>query len=186
VALIACLGWGSLVWNPETLPIHRHWFEDGPFIRVDFLRQSRNDRVTLVLHQSATLVRSLWAVMDEGDLARAITALRLREGIFEKNESKHVGRWEGGSSPPCVPQLAEWAEARNIDAVIWTALEPTFDSPHAADIADRVVQYLGTLQAAARGDSERYVRFAPRQIDTPIRRRIEAALGWTAVSPPAK
>src|SRR5690349_11428042 len=61
------------------------------------------------------------------------------------------------------PQLAKWAEARDIDAVIWTALEPTFDSPHATDIADRVVQYVGTLQAAARDDSECYVRFAPRQ-----------------------
>lgn len=186
MALIACLGWGSLVWNPDTLPIQRDWFEDGPFIRVDFLRKSRNGRVTLVLHESATPVRSLWTVMDEGDLARAITALRVREGIFEKNESKHIGRWEGGASPPCIPQLAEWAQARKVDAVIWTALDATFDNPDAADIAERVAQYLGTLTGAVRDDAERYVRFAPQQIDTRVRRRIEVALGWTAVTPPAK
>lgn len=180
--LIACLGWGSLVWNPEALPIQRHWFEDGPFIRADFLRQSRNGRVTLVLHESATLVRSLWAAMDSEDLARAVSALRKREDIPEKNEGKHIGRWNGGKSPPCIPQLAEWAQVRNVDAVVWTALEPTFENPHTGDIAERVSEYLGTLTGAVRDDAERYVRLAPRQIDTPIRRKIEAELGWNSLT----
>lgn len=68
--------------------------------------------------------------------------------------------------------------------MIWTALEATtFDNPDAADVAQRIAQYLGTLTGAVRDYAERYVRFAPRQIDTPVRRKIEAALGWTAVRP---
>lgn len=74
MAIIACMGWGSLVWDPRELPIHRKWFEDGPFIRIEFVRQSSGGRITLVLEPSATPVRSLWAVMDTADIATAMEA----------------------------------------------------------------------------------------------------------------
>ena len=37
---IACLGWGSVIWDPRALPIQREWFKDGPFAPVEFTRQS--------------------------------------------------------------------------------------------------------------------------------------------------
>lgn len=178
---IACLGWGSLVWDPRELAIQRRWFDDGPFIHVEFARQSQDGRITLVLVQTQSPVRSLWAVMDATNLASAKTDLRKREGILEKNEEKHIGIWSASQpSPELVPGLADWAVTHGVAHVVWTNLPPKFNGTETTPCAEQVVQYLSGLTGARREVAERYVRFAPRQIDTAYRRHIEAALQWTA------
>lgn len=178
---IACLGWGSLVWDSRELPIQNQWFNDGPFIHVEFARQSHDGRITLVLTETPHPVRSLWAVMDATDLATAKTDLRKREGIPEKNEAKHVGTWSSGQpSPKSIPLLAKWADIHGIAHVVWTNLPPKFNGIETTPSFAEVVKYLGGLTGAKRGVAERYVRFTPKQIDTEYRRRIEAALQWIA------
>ena len=92
---IACLGWGSLVWNPGDLPLRSQWHADGPPIRVEYVRHSGGDhgRITLVILPSAEQVTSLWAEMNCSDPAAAKEALRLREG---KPHRHHIGLWESG------------------------------------------------------------------------------------------
>ena len=178
---VACLGWGSLVWDSRELAIQHQWFDDGPLIHVEFARQSQDGRITLVLVETENLVRSLWAVMDATELGSAKTNLREREGIPEKNEEKHIGSWSAGQpSPALIPKLSEWAIAHGIAHVVWTNLPPKFNSAETTPSVEQVVEYLGDLTGAKRIVAERYVRFAPKQIDTAYRRRIEAALHWTA------
>lgn len=112
MALIACLGWGSLVWDSRELPIQRQWFTDGPFVKVEFVRQSSDGRITLVLHAAASPVRSLWAVMDSSDLDVAREALRKREHIPAGNRA-HIGSWsKGDDTPESIQNLPQWAESR--------------------------------------------------------------------------
>ena len=176
---IAILGWGSLVWDPGELPIRREWFGDGPIVKVEFLRQSKDGRLTLVLHESGTAVRSLWALMDLDSLESAKEALRKREWIPE-DKKEWIGSWNAGNTAPdLIFGLPAWATARGLDAVVWTALPPKFQGKQKAPSDKQAVAYLAGLQGATRDLAEQYVRKTPKQIDTAYRRVFEACLGWT-------
>ena len=174
---IACLGWGSLIWNPGDLPIRGYWFEDGPLIPLEFARESHDRRITLVVVPTARPVRSLWALMDGEDLKEMRQRLSVREG---RTKLENIGSWScGEASPCCIPELDEWALARKLDAVIWTALPPRFKEENGTVPEETdVVNCLRKLRGAIRDEAERYIRQAPRQIDTAYRRRIEAEFGW--------
>lgn len=178
--MIACIGWGSLIWNPGDLLIRRPWLEDGPLVRVEFVRESANRRITLVLEGTAPPTRALWAVFDCDDTSAAKASLQAREGCRPGG----VKAWSTGEAEPRdVMGLAEWARAREIESVVWTALGPKFGGHDGAvPTVDQVIDHLRALDGADRSNAEQYVRRAPRQIDTPYRRRIEAALNWTPLS----
>ena len=179
VATVACLGWGSLTWDPRELPICRYWFDDGPLIPLEFARQSQDGRITLVILDGARLVRSLWAIMDARTEYDAREHLRKREGIFKKNATKHVGSWPSGTTAP-IDGLEDWAQARQLDAVVWTALPPHLETAKGYPPAElEVIDYIRGLTGSKRIVAEQYVRRAPRQIDTAFRRRMDAEFNWT-------
>jgi hypothetical protein len=179
--VIACLGWGSLIWDPRSLPIRCEWFKDGPFVPVEFSRRSNDGRITLVIDALSVPVRVLWAQMIPNSLSEAVDALADRENI-KKNRSSDIGAWKrGDATPQYIPELSAWAEARGVDAVVWTALKPKFDKQEGeTPSADKVVEYLRRLMGTERDAAKRYIENAPSQIDTEYRRRIEAALGWNS------
>lgn len=180
--VIACLGWGSLVWDPRELPVRGTWFTDGPLLPIEVARESEDGRITLVLvPETFPLVRGLWALMSRKDLAEAKEALRSREGVPEKNAEKHIAHWNGAEAEsPTIRRIAEWARGLEIDAVTWTNLPPKFHQEERVPSVKEVVAHLDSLSHEKRRNAERYVRMTPRQIDTDYRRMIEAKLGWTA------
>lgn len=179
--MIAILGWGSLVWRPGALPIHRQWHDDGPFVRVEFLRQSNDGRLTLVLSPNVAPIRALWATFAGTDVAAARRALADREGIGHKREGDDVQSWsKGDQNPTCLLELDLWAGARGVESIVWTALPPKFGGAAQVEPSiEQAIEYLGSLTGPARDQAEEYVRYTPRQVDTRYRRAIEAAFGWS-------
>jgi hypothetical protein len=179
---IACIGWGSLVWEHRDLPIKSDWHCDGPEVPVEFCRQSDNGRITLVIAQGAAAVTTLWCALDAATLDDAVAKLAEREGISAKNTPGRIGRWPAANAQdPALPDgLQKWAQKHEIDGVVWTALGPRFDGRYVTPTSDQIVGYLRSTTGGVRADCERYIRRAPAQIRTAYRIEIERELGWTA------
>ena len=179
--MVACLGWGSLIWRPDDLPVG-DWRNDGPQAQVEFLRVSGDGRLTLVLDPApdptADPVATLWAPMTVCDWQTAVTELADRE----RTGTSSIDYWpkDGGEDPKELPGLGAWATHRDINHVIWTALTPRFEGTNGVrPTEDQAVGYLESLKGHARVRAEKYVRRAPTQIRTAYRRRFERCLGWT-------
>ena len=142
---------------------------------VEFARQSKSGRITLVIVPGTKPVRALWTLMDTTCLREACSQLAKREGI-EHNVDTLIGRWPDPTHYR-IPGIKKWARARHLDAVIWTALPPKFGKNTAKPSAEHVIDYLRELHDKERADAKEYIQRAPSQIDTEYRRLIAQRLG---------
>jgi hypothetical protein len=179
---IACLGWGSLIWRPLDLAMRGEWQTDGPSLPIEFARQSRDGRITLVIDRGSPTVTTLWVVLAVEDLDSAIECLAQREGIPVAHQERGIGFWsvDAASEHPESLQVGKWALRQDVTAVVWTALAPKFNDINRKPSELEVVKYLAALEGEKRQSAEEYVRRAPKQIATPYRRAIEETLGWSS------
>jgi hypothetical protein len=107
-----------------------------------------------------------------------------REGIPNNDAAADIRAWSvGDAAPSLMVDLPQWAASRGVDSVVWTALPCKFNGENGRrPTVEEGLAHLSGLTGRLRDEAERYIRFAPKQIDTPYRRRIEAVLHWT-VSP---
>jgi hypothetical protein len=182
--LICCLGWGSLVWEPKDLPIRSEWFKDGPFLPIEFTRQSSDGRITLVITDGMPFVRTLWSIMASGDMDYCVNALANRERISQNNIDIDIGIIRAGesvrnSNVKITNLILDWSSRLGIDAVIWTNLPPKFNGiKDVIPEPKQVVDYLNTLPSNKLLIAKKYILNTPNQIDTDYRRMIVQEMGW--------
>lgn len=183
---IAVLGWGSLIWDRDGLPVDlpegHPWHPDGPVLPIEFVRKSSNGRLTLVIWEKGSLVKTRWAPLKVSSLDEAISSLRVREG---KIKMEHVGWWSPGGEANAPAAIKQWAEARPLNGVVWTALPSRWkdtdgrDTDGLAPCLEEALTYLRGLTGEQRDRAEKYVRCAPATTDTPFRREFDDKLLWT-------
>lgn len=179
---IVCLGWGSLIWDPRDLPVVGEWQVDGPALPVEFVRQSRDGRITLAISDNTAPVTVLWIQLNVATLDAARHALMVREDIPEKYLVQSVGFWsqDRQSHHSQAASIGAWASTKPIVGVVWTALKPKFAGEQVTPSEAPVLNYLSELKGDDRIRAEEYVRRTPVQIRTSYRAAIESTLGWIA------
>src|SRR5687767_13642828 len=127
---IAVLGWGSLIWNRQDLPIVGEWQQGGPVLSIEFSRISKDGRLTLVIdevHGAAVPTRYARSACDS--LTDAIDGLWNREGRPPRDRIGFVDlvsgteqAWSRQHHPSACDCIKAWAQAQDWEAVVWTAL----------------------------------------------------------------
>jgi hypothetical protein len=131
---IACLGWGSLIWDPEPLPLMPNkprWFRDGPELPVEFARRSANGRMTLGDRTARNVKAPAGTLghLTSPTIAEAHEALARREWgrgpLPQRWTAKDWIDWKdrniarmtklAGSSSAHAQQIARWADGKKLD-----------------------------------------------------------------------
>ncbi len=183
---IAILGWGSLVWDPRNLAIVGDWHQGGPILPIEFSRKSANGRLTLVIDPAnGAPVATRFARSSLQNLDEAIRNLREREGnplpnhIGYINLVKHTERPRARQNHPAAcDAITVWARENDWEAVIWTALPSNFEAQqHQPFTVQAGLDYLNGLTGETRARAFEYIRRAPPETMTPLRRQFNAMHG---------
>ena len=179
--LIAILGWGSLIWKPQSLPYNRPWKEGGPSLPLEFSRITQERPLTVVLDPcDGVLCPTRFAFSPRTHLSAAIADLKQREGANEEHIG-YVDVQHNHSSIQAYPHqidvedpIQQWCHQHQIAAAVWTAIPPNFSQCLGMEFsADAAVQYLKSLSLSQQQSTLEYIRNTPAEIDTPLRRRVE-------------
>jgi hypothetical protein len=186
---IAVLGWGSLIWDPESLQIADKWQMTGPRLPIEFARISDNGRLTLVIDEvNGAEVPTRYAISAFDRLEDAVENLRVREGPTKREwiGSLEVGNgqlseWAGSQHAKTCAKIKDWADATKLDGVIWTAIPPRFEGhtkggwTGEAFSVEAAIRYLSQLTGEKQTTAFEYIKRAPLEVVTPVRRAANAA-----------
>lgn len=193
MARVAILGWGSLLWNPKSLRNQRKWRSDGPWLPIEFARTSnleekngRRPYLSLVIYEHTGLIQTYWDMSLIAEVGDARLDLKSREGCsideiacLPRGQSRWLSTVLGLET-----RIQEWLDSKkaDVDAVIWTNLG--WKIPNAARFTVKDgMNWLRSLHQAGKDDtSEEYIRKAPSQTDTCLRRQAREEFGWNDVS----
>lgn len=175
---IAIIGWGSLIWNPAGLPYHGVWETGGPRLPIEFCRISKDGRLTLIIDEThGTEVTSRWSTSPRSSVEQAVSDLVAREvcgaegiGFLDCTSGEH-SRQRHRSQPDVLATIDRWCVTGGLDAAIWTALPFTFVGRAGRSFSvPNALDYLDSLSGSTREKALEYVRNAPDEVDTPVRR----------------
>jgi hypothetical protein len=183
---IAYLGWGSLTYNSKGLKILGSWESDGPRLPIEFARISTSTALTLVLFAGASEVPTLWVRTGCTDIETAIERLANRERTTTDNIG-FLDIQKGANRckiiPEILPNIRSWAKQKELDGVVWTDLSTNFKEKTEMEFnEDNAVEYISSLPKSELHVVESYVRKAPDQVDTMLRRRLVQEFGWLSLT----
>lgn len=183
----AILGWGSLIWDLEILTPQTDgaWrMRAGPRLPMEFTRVSPKRKMGLVVCLDAAhgvecathaigSVRSGIAEVRADLAARERAALDLIGAVCRRTGLAH------GRSGAVVAAVTRWCDETGHDGAVWTDLPSNFDDHLGEGFSiARAESYLLGLTGESLDEAVRYIRNAPPETDTPLRRHLAADPWW--------
>ena len=178
---IAILGWGSLIWDPRDLPREGVWQVGGPVLPIEFSRVSRDCRLTAVVDfEHGMEVPTRYVLSPRVDIDDAIADLRIREDTVKRHiaflnlQSNSDSAASNAHHRRACEVVRTWLGPMDFLGVVWTALPSNFRSETGEDFSvDAAIEYLNGLPCSAKQNALRYIRNAPVEVDTPLRRKLD-------------
>lgn len=174
------LGFGSLIWDKGSLgPYITDFFQGGPVLPLEFSRASgkRKGALTLVVDDiNGAWCPTRFAISSR--LTPEVAAIDLADR--EKTSTDCIGkveRYEGQdirADKECCSLvewiILKWLEQRGFKAAVWTALSPNY---RGAWTVKKAINYLKRLPGEGQRAAADYIRNAPPEVVTPLRREVE-------------
>jgi hypothetical protein len=184
---IAILGWGSLICDPGSLAYTGEWKENGPKLPIEFSRLStkgdRKDCLTLVIDtQNGEINSTRFTISTKTDLQIARENLKDRERVTSIKSIGFVNLADKSSlccsGRQIVDLITEWAVSQGFDGVIWTDLPSNFEKELKKPFTiPNATEHLKSLKNDTKKNAQSYIRNAPAEVDTPLRRELKR-IGW--------
>lgn len=158
---------------------------------IEFARISRDGRLTLVIHPGSPELRTYWAISTFESLDEARQNLSEREGTaLTRIDAVFVNDKDTGTMSDTRTVVRSWLkEQRALDAAVWTGLESNWEAVRNKPFSpDDAVRYLSELKLerddmALRYDRTcEYIRNAPEQVQTPVRKILHEMKGFKAAT----
>ena len=187
---IAILGWGSLIWDndPKFADFNKQfeklsdrvWQPDGPQLNLEFSRisQTRGQALTLVIDKdNGEECKVQYAKSRRRNPDDAICDLRCREGTILKRIGFYFADGSRTGQPDVPENIKKWGADKEFDVVIWTELPSNFSQKKGETFSiDLAIGHLQNLEPEDKVKAAEYIKRAPDNIDTPLRRALQNKL----------
>lgn len=179
---IVIIGWGSLIWDSRDLNLRDgEWYKDGPRLPVEFARVSEDGRLTLVIvpNSGVPLQQTLWAYSACNTLEKAKKDLVKREGTYNCVSVINVNEGRAVASDSITKTIFDWCKEKDLDGAVWTNLKPkNQNNGESVMTPNEAISYLHGLEHDILDEARNYIKNAPKQIQTPIRKKVCIEFGW--------
>ena len=172
---IAIIGWGSLVWNPSDLPCREKadaWQKDGPPLKIEFSRVSKDSRLTLVIDPLHGLeVPTLYATSTRTRLEDAVADLRQREETVWRHIAYASANANSAHDRAIREVVFRWLKSTDYEAAVWTAIPSNYQEQLGVEFSvEHATTYLTNLPKIVKARAFDYILKAPKQIETELRK----------------
>lgn len=180
---IVFLGWGSLPWDKSRpFRIKGGWYDDGPWLPIEFSDVSMNGRLTLVIDESPEVkpVQTMYSFSSSNNIRKSLLELSIREGLGGDLYYVHfidlINKRKNCPSSTIFNNVLKWMLSKNFQVVIWTGIPPDFELGTGMKYnLENAKKYL-SREALTNPKIKEYIFKAPKQTQTTNRAELEKFL----------